>query len=393
MQQNTTKPTKILFFLVDASSKMKNEIIDGINVAFREALYAIKELYAEIVDYSVQIAVLEISDNPHWMFDAPIDVNEFIWIDLFANGNANLGAAFMELDEKLSRTAFSKTPSLPPCICLFLSGHSDDNYLYGFDVLKHNKWFQFADTISVAVGANADVGALSVFSGNMDMVLPANVFMEKIGTIVMAICASGVLISSRPGSTSKQLVTAVRKQLGQGIIGDIELRELTPDEESEQHDHIVPNIEYEVTDKDLDETTQVRIRFNTGSCSKAFSRCYEFSQDAMVVTIDKNSFKFHINSHYYHYFINNLKKNNLKKVSCQIGKESCEEEVSIEINLYKGVFEFFSAKDDLYCCDNGDLLYERGLFSTIKDSFPWIIDVEALLNEEVRNRQLWDELD
>lgn len=163
---DSTKMTKLLLFLVDQADVSIAQV-HGLNNGLSETLPFIRSLCAECEDYYIN--VLEITDDSHWMYDKPIDVNEFVWIDIVANGHANLGAVFIELDSKLSRTAFVSGLSVSPCILLISGRKCKENYLYGFDILKQNKWFQVANKLSFAVGTDVD-RVLSDFARNRDSV-------------------------------------------------------------------------------------------------------------------------------------------------------------------------------------------------------------------------------
>ena len=85
----------------------------------------------------------------------------------------DLGAACLQLNEKLSRNAFMSdaTGSFAPAIFLLSDGEPTDNYKYGLEKLKQNNWFKKAIKVAVAIGDDANKTVLADFTGNVESVI------------------------------------------------------------------------------------------------------------------------------------------------------------------------------------------------------------------------------
>lgn len=201
--EEVTRRTMNLFFLVDTSGSMAGRKIATLNQAVREALPIIKEISEENADACIQIAVLEFSDYVKWMFDEPLEADKFEWTDLGINGLTCMGAAFGELNSKLSRNAFMAKQAYQPVIILLSDGAPTDSYKHNLDRLKQNKWFQAATKIAIAIGDDADKNVLAEFAGNTEAIFSAdNVFMLK--TIIKIASVQASLIGSQSSTSSEK---------------------------------------------------------------------------------------------------------------------------------------------------------------------------------------------
>lgn len=167
--------TMTLFFVVDTSSSMAGTKIGAVNTAIREVLPELSDLSAENADASIQLACLNFASECSWLI-TPSPVDGLCWTDLVADGMTNMGAAFDELNSKLSRHEFlqSSTGCFAPVIFLMSDGYPTDEYRSALNHLKENKWFQYAIRVAVAIGEDADQNVLAEFTGNPELVLTAH---------------------------------------------------------------------------------------------------------------------------------------------------------------------------------------------------------------------------
>ena len=201
--EEVARRTMNLFFLVDTSGSMAGRKIATLNQAVREALPIIKEISEENADACIRIAVLEFSDSVKWMYAEPSDANDFEWVHLGVNTLTSMGAAFRELNSKLSRSAFMSDLAYQPVIILLSDGEPTDNYKHDLEKLKQNKWFQVATKIAIAIGDDADKNVLSEFAGNVEAVFSAdNVYMLK--TIIKIASVSASIIGSQSSTSSEK---------------------------------------------------------------------------------------------------------------------------------------------------------------------------------------------
>lgn len=165
--------TMVLFFLIDTSGSMSGDKIGAVNEAIREVIPEIKEISAENADAQIKIAVLEFSSGARWLYERPIESEQFVWNNLEAGGLTDMGIAFKTLNEKLSRTQFMADAlgSYAPAIFMMSDGAPTDDYKNELDELRKNRWFNVAIKVAVAIGTDANVDILKEFTGNEECVL------------------------------------------------------------------------------------------------------------------------------------------------------------------------------------------------------------------------------
>lgn len=165
--------TMVLFFLVDTSGSMSGDKIGAVNEAIREVIPEIKDISAENADAQIKIAVLDFSSGARWLYERPVDSDQFVWNNLEAGGLTDMGVAFNMLNEKLSRTQFMADAigSYAPAIFMMSDGEPTDEYKKGLEELRKNKWFKVAIKVAVAIGADANTEILKEFTGNEECVL------------------------------------------------------------------------------------------------------------------------------------------------------------------------------------------------------------------------------
>ena len=122
-----------LIFLVDTSGSMDGAKIASLNVAVQESLKDVGEISKNNSDAQIKVAVLEFSNGTQWMYPQPIESEAFKWQDLQASGLTSLGAAYSELNEKLSKShGFMAEPtgSRAPAIILLTAGQQEYPHWY-----------------------------------------------------------------------------------------------------------------------------------------------------------------------------------------------------------------------------------------------------------------------
>lgn len=198
-----------LIFLVDTSGSMVGAKIASLNTAIREALNDVGEISKNNSDAQIKIAVLEFASDIQWMYPQPQDSETFQWQDLQAGGLTSLGAAYNELNDKLSRShGFMTEPTgvRSPAIILLTDGQPTDEYKRPLERLKGNKWFEISVKVAIAIGdEDTNVDTLIEFTGNKESVITVhNVDQLKkiIHTVSVSVSKSGVKGSSVGGSTN-----------------------------------------------------------------------------------------------------------------------------------------------------------------------------------------------
>jgi uncharacterized protein YegL len=191
----------VLFFVIDTSGSMDGIKIGAVNTAIREVVPDLQDIGGADID--LKIAVLEFSIGCRWQSPAgPVSVDNFFWSNLSAEGGTDMGAAFRELNDKLSRNSFLKAPSasVAPVILLLSDGQPGDDYQSALAVLKNNNWYKSAVKVAIAIGNDADQDVLAEFTGTTETVIAVytpEVLRKMIRTVSIT--------SSQIGSRSQPL--------------------------------------------------------------------------------------------------------------------------------------------------------------------------------------------
>ena len=179
LEEITPTPRKVmtLFYLIDTSESMSGSRIGTVNGAMEECQGLLKEIAQANDDAEIRVAVMQFSSGCFWITPStgPISLDDWQWEDLKAGGITDLGAAFVELDKKLSRNEFleSQTGAYAPVILLFSDGGPTDNWKKGLNVLKQNNWFKHAIKIAIDIESGSERSVLEAFTGNVEAILDA----------------------------------------------------------------------------------------------------------------------------------------------------------------------------------------------------------------------------
>jgi uncharacterized protein YegL len=165
--------TLVLFFIIDASEAMSGSRTGSVNAAMEELVPEIRKQADQYYDVQIKIAVMKFSFGTAWINKSgPVEADQFQWRDLHAFGAVDLGAAFRELNRKLSREEFMQTAmgSFAPAIFLLSSGIPGGDFDGGLAELKQNNWFKAALKAAVVMGDDVDKEALARFTGDSEAV-------------------------------------------------------------------------------------------------------------------------------------------------------------------------------------------------------------------------------
>ena len=202
--------TMSLFFIADVSWSMGGSKIGALNQSVKEVLPIIDDISSNNADAEIKVACLEFSSGCKWTFGEPKPASDFIWQDLKTNGTTDMGAACIELSNKLSRKGdgyMQETAGcFAPVLILLSDGVPTDDFPNGLAKLKANRWYQSAIKIAIAIGSDADKEALGEFTGNMEAVITVH-NVDALKTIIRTVSVTASQIgsqSSTAGNQSKQ---------------------------------------------------------------------------------------------------------------------------------------------------------------------------------------------
>lgn len=165
-----------VIFLLDTSGSMDGAPIGAVNAAIEGVLPELQSMNDENGDAEIKIAIMTFSSGPNWVTGDQLvspDHNSFAWNSLDAAGPTAMGAAFRELNSKLSvDKGFMKraSGSVAPVLFLLSDGAPTDDYESGLKKLKDNNWYKVAIRVAIGYG-DADDNILAEFTGNTETVL------------------------------------------------------------------------------------------------------------------------------------------------------------------------------------------------------------------------------
>ncbi len=205
-----SRKSLVIFFLIDTSGSMKGKKMGELNTVMEELIPEIRKVGE--ADTEVKVAVLTFSTDVRWMYSTPIPIEDFEWARLRANGVTSMGAAFKELNLRMSRNSFLNSPSLSfaPVIFLMTDGYPSDDYREGLKELQANSWYKFGLKAALGIGNEANDDVLAEFTGSADTVVHA----YSGGQLAQMIKIIAVT-SSQIGSKSMTLSDDSGRELGE----------------------------------------------------------------------------------------------------------------------------------------------------------------------------------
>ena len=226
--QEIPRRTMTLFFLVDKSGSMQGSKIASVNDAIRNIIPVLRDLSDNNTDAEIKIATLEFASDCQWMYGEPQSLGDFRWLDIRADGWTAMGEACLELNAKLSKHGFMKSPSASyaPVVILLSDGAPTDDFHNGMVALSQNNWFKNAIRIAIAIGNDANYDVLREFTGNPEAIYEAyNTDALKSIIRIAAVTSSQIgSQSSNTGGATKQeqVIQEINHQLEAADTSDAE---------------------------------------------------------------------------------------------------------------------------------------------------------------------------
>lgn len=165
-----------LFLVVDTSGSMSGAKIEQVKTAVEEIKLQLGMLNTENDDADIKLSVLCFDDSPRW--EAKAEDPALVTPEFRLGTMTNMGAAFIELNEMLSRSKLiqkGKCAGFKRAVMILLTdGFPSDDVDRGIRTLKTNNWFVKGNRIAFAIGSDADTGCLQKFTGHPETVLQVN---------------------------------------------------------------------------------------------------------------------------------------------------------------------------------------------------------------------------
>lgn len=186
---------------VDCSGSMYGEKIGVVNHAIQECIPEMADAASENPNAKLLVRTLQFSTGASWVTSAPVQVEDFAWDDLEADGVTDMGKAFELLSAQLAVEQIGER-ALPPVIVLLSDGQPTDDYKKSLEKMKQLPWGKKAVKIAISIGQDADDEVLEEFTGNRELVLQANNAPSLAKMIKWA--STAVSVVSAPASRVKK---------------------------------------------------------------------------------------------------------------------------------------------------------------------------------------------
>jgi uncharacterized protein YegL len=147
------------FWLLDASSSMAGRKIASLNQAVRESLPEIAKAVTDHPEVQIQMRAIKFSNTAEWHIGPePVDLEQFAWRELIANGVTATASAINLLVSELQVDKLPPRGYPPVCILLSDGYHtdSDEEYAAALASLKSCPWGRKAVRLVIAIGDESD---------------------------------------------------------------------------------------------------------------------------------------------------------------------------------------------------------------------------------------------
>ena len=161
------------FWIVDCSGSMYGEKIGTVNNTIQTCIPEMASEADNNPNAQLLVRTLSFSTGANWITPNPVNIEDYAWDDLDANGVTDMGKAFELLAAQLGMPPMPQR-ALPPVLVLLSDGQPTDDYKSGLAKLKALPWFKKAVKIAISIGQDADDEVLYEFTGNKELVLQAN---------------------------------------------------------------------------------------------------------------------------------------------------------------------------------------------------------------------------
>ena len=178
-----TRAVRVIL-MADTSYSMDGARMNALNTAMQEVIPVLRDSDDENSRGTIEIQALAFSTGARWVNPTPVNVQQYRWTDLEADGvtdgghgqdRTDMGEGFAlaaeALDEaKMDRNAFPPE-GRPPVLILVTDGEPTDDYQAGLHKLNSQRWAQAAVRAAISVGTGTNENMLREFLGNIEFPL------------------------------------------------------------------------------------------------------------------------------------------------------------------------------------------------------------------------------
>lgn len=163
-----TRPLHLIFIADCSGSMSLKGKIQALNTAIHEVVPHMRSAADENANARLLIRALKFSSGAQWHIAQPTPVDEFRWVNLTANGVTDMGKALSMVADQL-KVPPMESRALPPVLVLLSDGQPTDNFEGGLKQLMEQPWGKKAVRVAIAIGEDADLDALTKFTGNVEL--------------------------------------------------------------------------------------------------------------------------------------------------------------------------------------------------------------------------------
>lgn len=224
-----------MFYLLDTSGSMRyKDCIGSVNRAMPEIVDILKEISESNHDQSdIYMSCITFDNEARQLYDTPVNVKDFRWANVHAEGLTNLKAALSMLESQMRRQQSTIAPGLQlrPAVLLLSDGDPDDGWEESLDRLQQNPFFRQAYKIAIAIGckpANQEMRrALTRFADPLDAggepIIISIEQLDKLYQVIKLVSSTVSRIGSQnttngDRNTAQQIRDAIRNETGD-IVG------------------------------------------------------------------------------------------------------------------------------------------------------------------------------
>jgi uncharacterized protein YegL len=160
----SARPLQFIW-LADCSGSMSGKKIEALNFGIREAIQPMREVADENPNAKVMVRAIKFSNGAQWHISQSVEIHDFRWLDLSADGVTDMGKA-LQLAADALKTENMPERGLPPVLVLLSDGQPTDDFSRGLKALMSQPWGSKAVRIAIAIGDDADLECLQKFIGH-----------------------------------------------------------------------------------------------------------------------------------------------------------------------------------------------------------------------------------
>lgn len=152
-------------WVLDCSGSMRFEgRIQALNTAIAEVVPLMREVAETNPHAQLLVRAVTFSSGARWHVAEAVPASDFLWTDVAAGGDSDMGAALSLVAKALTVPPMPER-ALPPVLVLISDGQPTDDFETGLQELLATPWGPKAIRVAIAIGRDAGFDVLQEFIG------------------------------------------------------------------------------------------------------------------------------------------------------------------------------------------------------------------------------------